>query len=91
LEYFGDDQTSIENTRNTYEQYFALLSKPLNEQQKLILKPLFVPGPGVFHSKKLYNMVNGYDERFPMGEEWPFYLNGLEKGHPIIQRIIKQA
>lgn len=84
LEYFGDDQTSIENTKKTYEQYFALLSKPLNKQQKLIIKQLFVPGPGVFHSKKLYDEVKGYDERFPMGEEWPFYLKVLEKGYSII-------
>jgi len=80
---FGDDQTIVENTRKFFDKYYTLLLLPLKEQRKLIIKSLFIPGPGVFHSRKLYDLVDGYDERFPLGEEWPFYLKIIETGYPI--------
>ena len=92
LEIFGQNQTLVENNKKAYDHFFSLMELPLKKQQKLIRKQLYIPAPGLFYSKKLYDIVGGFDERFPMGEEWPFFLKIFEKGYKISllnKRLVK--
>lgn len=84
LELFGEDNLTVEEAEPTYNRYYTQLSMSLKAQQKLLRKQLFIPGPGVFFSRYIYDLVRGFDERFPMGEEWPFYLKITEAGYPIL-------
>lgn len=83
MELFGEDQATVENNIKIYAQFFSLMELPLKKQKKLIRKQLYIPGPGIIFSRYLYDLVDGFDERFPMGEEWPFYLKIFEEGFTI--------
>ena len=65
------------------EEFYSRLKLPLKKQKKEILKALFVPGPGTFFSRNLYDKVNGFDEKYPFCEEDPFYGRIILEGNRI--------
>ena len=83
LSLFGEDVSLVDKAKKMYENLYISLKKSQRNQLRLSRKSLFIPGPGIFFSKELFRQVNGFDERFPFCEEWPFFLNVLEKGHHI--------
>lgn len=75
---------NAERTKEIFEQaFYPYLRANWKIQWKHIQKALFVPGPGLFYTKALFNEVVGFDERFPFAEEYPFTYNILEKGYRI--------
>lgn len=65
-----------------YQSFFEKASEDFNCQKKRVLKQLVFCGPGYFYSRKLYDLVGGFDEKY-LGEEWPFVIKVLYSGHQI--------
>lgn len=82
--FWGDNLELVQKTKEFYEKnYYFYLRADWKIQWKYIQDVLFVPGPGLFYKKALYDEVGGLDERFPFADEYPFTYNVLEKGYRI--------
>ncbi len=80
---FGASPELLLKATAQYDVYFAKLSATQAEQRKRIFKELYIPGPGMFFSRDIYNEVEGFDENYPFCEEWPFFLKILTRGYRI--------
>ncbi|MDR2407071.1 MAG: glycosyltransferase [Bacteroidales bacterium] len=83
LKLFGEDEKFVLQNEQAYVNYYKDIDKDLKAQQQIIIKRLFIPGPGLFFSKTLYNFVEGFDEEYPFCEEWPFMVKILDKKNRI--------
>lgn len=84
LKFFGEDQLQVNFFRAHYESaYYPYLQGDYSVQWRRIQEELFVPGPGLFYKKQLWEKVNGLDDRFPFADEYPFTYNVLESGERI--------
>lgn len=84
LHFFGDDKRYVDDQRSKYEQfYYPFINADYETQFKEIQYRLFVPGPGLFIRKSLYEEVGGLDERFPFADEYPFTYKILESDNKI--------
>lgn len=84
LHFFGNDKDRVKNAKLFYEkQYESIIKGDYETQFRAIHSSLFLPGPGVFVNRSLYDEVSGYDERYPFCEEYPFTYYVLEKGEKI--------
>ncbi|MCH5227057.1 MAG: glycosyltransferase [Muribaculaceae bacterium] len=84
LEMFGVNPQECAILKSQYEENLypkIRLSQP--QQYMEDLWSLFVPGPGLFFSRKLFDEIGGYDERYPMCEEHPFTSYTLHNKHHI--------
>lgn len=81
LNLFSDENIDLSQTRLTYNLFHNYLKEDLNKQLKRIYKEYTIPGPGFFYSRLLYNLVGGFDEKYPFCEEWPFAYKILKKGY----------
>lgn len=80
----GKDVEYVKAEKDHYEvTYYPYLKADYKIQWRRIQKVLFVPGPGLFYQKSLWEKVGGFDERFPFAEEYPFIYNVLECGERI--------
>lgn len=73
FEFYGKNKNFVNETSKKYESLYEDIKKDLHQQQELILKKMFIPGPGIFFKKKIWEKVNGYDENYPFAEEYPFF------------------
>jgi alpha-1,3-rhamnosyltransferase len=78
LELFGDDNDLIQKNEKCYTAYYAIITKDLIYQKKTNLRGLFVPGPGLFFSRSLFDSINGFEAAYPFAEEWPFITKVLQ-------------
>src|SRR5574344_213136 len=56
---------------------------PSKQFKSMLLNHYSVHGPSLFVNKKLLVSLNGFDERFPMVEDWPIAMKFLQKGYQI--------
>lgn len=72
---------SINGNRNQIStEIISLLSKPKPKQYKILLKRNIFPAPGSFIKKALLNELGGFDERYPLLEDYPFLLKAMKRG-----------
>ena len=84
LHFWGEDDEYVSISRRKYEnQYYRYIQKDLRSQYKEILRRLFVPGPGLFFQKVLWEEIDGFDERYPFCEEYPFTYKVISQGNRI--------
>ena len=85
LYFYGEDNLLVESVKNYYEEtcYPLILQNTVKKQFKSILKRMYVPGPGLFFKKDLWEEIGGYDEKYPMAEEYPFTFEVLKKNYYI--------
>lgn len=84
LSFFGENKDLTSQIKQHYEKnLYPKIKTDLRNQYLNNLKRLYVPGPGLFFSRKLYDDVGGFDEKYPTGEEYPFTLYLLEKNYHI--------
>lgn len=82
--FWGDNETLVNEQKVHYEQlFYPYLKSDYKIQWRRIQETLFVPGPGLFFKKSLWEKVGGFDERFPFAEEFPFTYYVLETGEKI--------
>lgn len=78
LELFGGDPKVMAKMEILLEDKFsAIRNKNQKQQYMTSLRRQLIPGPGLFMQKSLWEEVGGYDERFPMAEEYPFEIRVL--------------
>lgn len=83
VEVFSTEEYDLPLSRKVYEMYFSCVKESLQEQKKRINKELRIPDPGLFFSRRLYNEVDGFDEKYKLQEEWPFFMKVLDKNYHI--------
>lgn len=84
LEFIGNNSEMVEVNRKHYEEnLYPKFQLSQKAQLDSYLKEQYIPGPGIFYSKDLWVRIGGYDERYPMCEEDPFYTKTLLFGHRI--------
>ncbi len=88
MNYFGDE-AFIGETISFYEECCEpIMRTDLKNQQKKIREMLFIPGPGIFLSRKLYDQIGGYNERYMFADEWPQFYTIIKSGVPV--RLIEE-
>lgn len=79
-----DSSVDLIVKRNHYDFFFSCVCESFEQQKKRILREYTLPGPGWFYSRKLYELIGGFDERYIMMDEWPFVFKCLQFGHRIV-------
>lgn len=81
---FGSNPDDLQNLNECFNKEFhEHIKKNLKHQKQEILKRLFVPGPGLFVQRQLWEDVGGFDEAYPFSEEYPFILRTLMANNKI--------
>ena len=73
FEFFGKDKEYVSKISKKYEALYADIRKDLESQRQLILRKMFIPGPGIMYKKTLWEKVGGFDEKYQFAEEYPFF------------------
>lgn len=82
--FWGDNERLVDEQKAFYEQlFYPYLKSEYKVQWRRIQETLFVPGPGLFYKKSLWEKVGGLDNRFPFADEYPFTYYVLEAGEKI--------
>ena len=81
LNLFSEENLDLRQMRLTYNLYQDYMKEDLDKQLNRIYKEYTIPGPGFFYSRSLYNLVGGFDEKYPFCEEWPFAYKVLKNGY----------
>lgn len=77
LNFIGENKELNEKIEQLYLPLYHEI-KAQDHQFRRYLKKHFIPGTGLFFTRHLYDKIGGYDERFPMCEEYPFNLKFLK-------------
>ncbi len=48
-----------------------------------IIRELALPDPDLFFSRKLYDIVGGFNEKYTLQEEWPFFIKVLDANYHV--------
>lgn len=84
LDVFSDEDAVDKFYVDSYIHYFNCVKESTKEKKKRIIHEFKLPGPGWFFSRKLYDDVGGFDEKYKLMEEWPYVYKVLKKGYDII-------
>lgn len=84
MKYMDDDSNDYDiKPGYTYDNYIKELKLSYKQQLCLINQRLFVPGPVLFYSRKIYLETGGPDEEFGAADEWSFIYKVIKKGYRI--------
>lgn len=81
-------QSTILALDNFFKTYYKSYEQKLKENDYKYT----IMGPGYFFSKKMYDEIGGFDERFPMYEEYPFVYKAINAGYdvrPVEKKLVK--
>jgi glycosyltransferase involved in cell wall biosynthesis len=87
IEIFGDDNSWLQKEQMEKMAAFGyeMLKKDTHTQYLKLLEQSYIPGPcGSFVNREFMIDFGGYDERFPMLEDWPFFLRYMKYGYPVM-------
>lgn len=67
------------------DTYYPFLKGSLKYQKKKIISGYYVPvaGPCIFFSREIWEMVGGFDEKYPFAEEEPFFFRVVYSNNKI--------
>lgn len=82
---YMDDNSHDLNVKlgGAYENYMNNLHLPYDKQFRLAKEKVFVPGPVLFYSRKLYEATGGPDPKYGAADEWSFLYKTLKSGFRI--------
>ncbi len=81
---FGANSQSCNQIEKICNRGYAVLSKERYYQYKEMLKGNYIVGPsGSFFQREFLMKLGGFDNRFPMLEDYPLHLKILERGYRI--------
>lgn len=83
LEPFSDDKAVSEEILKGLDKFFNVVKWSVERKRESIDYYYGIMGPAWFFSKQLFDTVGGFDERFPMFEEWPFVYKIIKSGYDI--------
>lgn len=75
---FSNMTTNGEETENDTLVHFFSLSK--EQQYYTLLKNSILPAPATFIKRETVQRLNGFDERFRLLDDYPFFLKALKSG-----------
>lgn len=81
LEHFEDTCFLQESAIETHHFNFPQITA--SKQHELLLRKNHVVAPSVFIKRELLQFLNGFDERIPMIEDWPFWIKATSEGNKI--------
>ncbi|BCN32541.1 glycosyltransferase family 2 protein [Anaeromicropila herbilytica] len=85
VEVFGKNINKVNAMKRFCENGYRILNNDWENQYKNILIDNYIAGPsGGFYTKKLYDELGGFDNRFPFLEDYPFLVKLLSSGRRII-------
>lgn len=67
----------------TISRWHSFDDKNPKEQYKELLKGNFLPAPAAFLKRDVIEELGAFDEKYPMLEDFPFYLKALRNNTPI--------
>lgn len=80
---FTDEDDDISSLEERYAYFFECVKESLTEQKRRIVRESALPDPGIFFSRHLYDVVGGFEEKYKLQEEWPFFMKVLDKNYHI--------
>lgn len=82
---FGKNAVRTYIMQQYYEEVYRILKLDRREQLRRNLSRNCLHGTMVtFYRKELWKKLGGYDERFPMNEDWPFIIDLLQTDVPLV-------
>lgn len=93
MSYMDDDGNDLELTLGgTYDKYMQNLQLPYKKQFRLSKQKIFVPGPVLFYSRKVYEATGGPNANYGTADEWSFLYKTLKQGFrifPLDKKLIR--
>ncbi len=83
VELFAEDGNVPAELIKIFENYFKLESEDYKHQRKRVMTSLVFVGPAFFYSKKLFDEVGGFSNKYGCAEEWPFVYKIIMGGNRI--------
>lgn len=86
VEIFGDDNSwlQIQQIEKSAASYYQMLKMDTHIQYLKLLEQNYILAPGAaFVNRQFLLGIGGYDERFPMIEDWPFFLKYMQNNYPV--------
>lgn len=81
---FGKNDETIREMQKFCDKGYDVLRKTRDEQLSALLKNNIIVGPsGSFFRKEFFDEFGGFDERYPMMEDYPFIFHYLMSGRTI--------
>ena len=81
---FGDNPDLVDKMKRYCEKGYAIIRKGYKAQLDSIIYSNFIVGPsGSFYLREFFNSFGGYDENYPMMEDYPFIYHYLMAGYHI--------
>lgn len=81
---FGDNVEKVEKMRAFCERGYKIISLGYESQREAILVDNYIAGPsGGFYDAEFIKGIKGYDERYPMLEDYPFIYHFIYMGYEI--------
>lgn len=77
---FSNVIKNIDFDNNFIDNMDPFFMKTARQQYSLLLKANRILAPAVLIKRSLLNSMNGFDERYPMLEDYPFWLKVTENG-----------
>lgn len=85
VEPFGENKEQVKKMESFCENGYKIIKKGYECQKENILIDNFIAGPsGNFYTAEFIKEMNGYDERYPMLEDYPFLYHYIYKGNAIV-------
>lgn len=82
---FGKNKIRTQMMKQHYEASYRLLDENRREQLRKNLSANYIIGPMYsFYRKDFWIKMGGYDQRYPMDEDWPFTIKLLQTDVPLI-------
>lgn len=86
VEVFGDEDAwlTIRRTEKYAAYGYEMLKTDTHSQYLKLLGGNYIVGPAAsFVNRRFLIKLGGYDERFPLLEDWPFFLKYMKNGYPV--------
>ena len=77
---FTNNIEYIDSEDDFIDEADSFFTKTAKEQHSLLLQANRILAPAAFIKRSLLNSMNGFDERYPMLEDYPFWLKVTENG-----------
>lgn len=77
---FGIDEKANQSNTEVLNKMYRDMQLPTRKlQYKTALKRHFLPGPGVFIKKSFFEEIGGFNEKYPLTEEYDFEIRVMQR------------
>lgn len=83
VQVFSNEDYDVSSYEERYDYFFECVKESLAEQKRRIVRESALPDPGLFFSRQLYDHVGGFEEKYKLQEEWPFFMKVLDSNYHI--------